>query len=291
MFNGSKLNYILLILNCLTFFLLLCGVFLVLNIVLFQILMAGIRGKIRFGFIAISTLLFLAGVISYLEITRLDTLTNNVVNIGAKSVMLSNEMMDILSHQDSLVISFVRKRDTARFITESNLTVSKLEKTRKSVETFFAESKDIEEMSVKLNDFTDVLVMHKGDSLMNEEWYFTTYKGAYNGFVTTLKQFMRSTQESVVAETKLMKNNAYRAITQGIVTHAAAILIIIIFFALIDIYFIRPVTTMTKAVKNYLKRGTPLDLKVTGRDEVYMLKEYIEQLVIKVNQKGNNRGC
>lgn len=250
----------------------------------------GIRKKIRLGFIAISLLLFFAGLISYLEVMRLDEITEKVVSAGAKSVVLSNEMLDIISHQDSAVVKFVLNKDTSLFIADSRMTLTKLTQVTKEVKDGFPLNNELVELIEKQSQFIEVFKYKEDSTDLNLDWYFTTYKAKYNGFVVTVKKFMRSTQDSVIQETSDLKNSAYRAIKQAIIALIVAIIIIVMFFALIDIYYIKPVVQITKGLKNYHNLKIPFNVTVNGRDEVFMLKEYIDQLMLKINAKNRSHG-
>ncbi|MFI3263348.1 MAG: hypothetical protein R3Y26_10665 [Rikenellaceae bacterium] len=249
----------------------------------------GLRRKIGLGLTAISALLFFAGLISYLEITRLESISKTVVALGAKSVVISNEMLDIMSHQDSAIIKFIETRDTLMFTKESEITLKKLETVSEKVDSSFQANSNINAILENQRQFIYTVNDSSDSTKFNTTWYFSTYKADYNKFVYSVKQFMRSTQQTVVEETEKLTQSAYRAIKQGVITLITAIIIIIMFFMLIDTYYIKPVTTITKALKNYHNLKIPFNVTVVGRDEVYMLKEYIEQLMLKIDAKKRNK--
>lgn len=245
----------------------------------------GLRRKIGLGFTAISCLLFFAALISYLEIMRLDAISETVVSMGAKSVVLSNEMLDVVSHQDSAVIKFIKDQDTLSFVNESKVTLHKLIAVTNKVKNSFPASDEMNKIFETQANFINILSTNNDTTHFDTNWYFTKYKAGYNEFVYTVKRFMRSTQDSVIEETTNLTQSAHRAIKQGLVTLMTAIVIIIMFFALIDIYYIKPVVKITNGLKNYHNLKIPFNVSVVGRDEVYMLKEYIEQLMLKIDAK------
>ena len=234
-------------------------------------------------------LLFLAGIISYFELARLNDIIQKIVDVGAKSVVLSNEMLDVISNQDNVVLKYINDSDTAAFVRNSNIYMDNLNNIGKQVEEGFPQNEGLEKLLKEKNDYIDTIRnFEKGREQSPVDWYFVAYKESYSAFVVTVKNFMRSTQQNVVEETAKMKNNAYRAIMQGIVALATAIVIIIVFFLLIDMYYIKPVVQITKGLKNYLTMRVPFNVQVAGKDEVFMLKEYIEQLLLRLKVKKNN---
>lgn len=241
------------------------------------------------GFIALAGLLFLAGIISYFELARLNDIIQKIVDVGAKSVVLSNEMLDVISNQDNVVLKYINDSDTAAFVRNSNIYMDNLNNIGKQVEEGFPQNEGLEKLLKEKNDYIDTIRnFENGREQSPVDWYFAAYKESYSAFVVTVKNFMRSTQQNVVEETAKMKNNAYRAIMQGIVALATAIVIIIVFFLLIDMYYIKPVVQITKGLKNYLTMRVPFNVQVAGKDEVFMLKEYIEQLLLRLKVKKNN---
>lgn len=245
----------------------------------------GIRRKIGLGFAAISCLLLFAGIFSYMEIINLKSISNTVVSMGARSVVMSNSMLSIISHQDSAVVNFIMENDTTSFIKNSKETLQKLELITNEAKQSFPNNKDLNELLEKYSDFIDILTHNSDSSKYDIKWYLTVYKEGYNEFVNTVKNFMYSAQQDVIEETDKLTQNAYRAIRQGLVTLIAAIVIIIMFYLLMDIYYVNPVIQITKALKNYHNLKTPFNVSIVGRDEVYMLKEYISQLMLKIESK------
>ena len=96
---------------------------------------------------------------------------------------------------------------------------------------------------------------------------------------------MVQSQEEVLNQTKLIENNAYRSNMQGIMSQAIAIIIIVMFYFMLDTYFIKPVTAITTALRNHLVHNTPFDVNFEGKDEVSNLKEYISQLIRKLRSE------
>ena len=120
---------------------------------------------------------------------------------------------------------------------------------------------------------------------MDTSWYFNTYKAKYAELENGVKNFLTSTQNLVVNEVNSLKNNAYRAIMYGIVTIATAVIVIFLMLFFINVFYIKPIVDISKALKNYLAMRVPFDVDVAAKDEVFMLKEYIEQLIIRIKSK------
>lgn len=246
----------------------------------------GIRNKIKLGFAALGLLLFIAGVISYIELARLNEITTKIINEGANSVKFSNDVLDAINEQDKNLVDFVVSQDTLLFTTNSKKCLMELDSICKNIKHASPVNIDIDSILIHKVVYTstvsDFVSIPKPN---NVTWYFNVYKPDYNSFVTSIKKFMRTTQQLVVKETTRIEHNAYRVIMQGIAALATAIVIIFLFFFLIDTYYIKPIVKITKGLKNYLLMRVPFNVTVTGRDEVFMLKEYIDQLLLKIKAK------
>ena len=106
----------------------------------------GIRKRIKLGFIALAGLLFLAGIISYFELARLNDIIQKIVDVGAKSVVLSNEMLDVISNQDNVVLKYINDSDTAAFVRNSNIYMDNLNNIGKQVEEGFPQNEGLEKL-------------------------------------------------------------------------------------------------------------------------------------------------
>ena len=61
--------------------------------------------------------------------------------------------------------------------------------------------------------------------------------------------------------------------------------VIFLMFFFINVFYINPIIDISKALKNYLAMRVPFDIDVAAKDEVFMLKEYIEQLILRIKSK------
>ncbi|MFI3314984.1 MAG: MCP four helix bundle domain-containing protein [Rikenellaceae bacterium] len=240
----------------------------------------GIRRRIALGFTALAFLLFIAGLISYFEISRLNETTQRTIDAGALSISTAKDILDLIEKQDVLVLKELN-HDTLNF-RYADLTINSdiEELTNALVEQFG----DDEILTIVLGDMTNYnATVTKEGALLEKsqalEWYFTKYRPAYRNLAHSIKDFMVLAQNSVVEKTNEIGSLAYRATMQGITALAAAIVIILLFYFMIDTYFVRPVTQMTSSLKHHLLHRTPFDVKFEGREDVHELQGYIKQLL------------
>lgn len=246
----------------------------------------GIRTKIRLGFTSLGLLLILAAVISYFELVRLNGITRRIISEGATSVELSNEILDAVNREDGNIMIYFRDKDTVSFNRLSRESLGDLDSVLYSMKSSFPENKLLDTLIARKSAYSETMRSFADNpGLRNYAWYFTVYKHDYNALVDAVKDFMRSTQELVTVEAANIQQSAYRSIMQGIVSVGASLVLILMFYFLIEAYYITPIIRITKGLKNFLLMRVPFKVEVTGRDEVFMLKEYIEQLLLRLKAK------
>ena len=231
-------------------------------------------------------LLLLAAVISYFELARLNDMAKRIISEGTISVKLSNDILDAVNREDSNIMLYFRDRDTANFNRLSQKSLVSLDSVLYSMKGSFAENKLLDTLISRKNAYAETIrSFAESPGFRNTAWYFTIYKPNYNALVFSVGEFMRSTQELVTVETSDVQQSAYRSIMQGIVSVGASLVLILTFYFLIDAYYITPIIRITKGLRNFLLMRVPFSVEITGRDEVFMLKEYIEQLLLRLKAK------
>ena len=121
--------------------------------------------------------------------------------------------------------------------------------------------------------------------IANIGWFTNVYKTSYYDLTLAIKNFMIDTQYAIDRNTDRIRENAYRALMPGIITLGVAIILIIVFFALIDLYYIKPVLKITQGLRNYLVSKIPFNVRVEGHDEIAELRDLVEEMVDAARRK------
>lgn len=248
----------------------------------------GIRKRILLGFVSLAFLLFIAGLISYFELGRLNENTMLTVDKGAAGITKAKEILDLIERQDILILEKIDD-DSVDYGRENIQILSNIDMYVTQLSENYPQNSDIHQVTKRKSEYESVVksvsTLSTHDFLVN--WYFKQYKPAYRNLAHVTKDFMVQTQNDVAAKTKEIKSHAYRATMQGIAAIIAAIIIIIIFFYMIDTYFVKPIIHTSKSLHRYLTHKTPFEVKAEGREEVYILQTYIKQLI--TNIKNSNK--
>lgn len=240
----------------------------------------GLRQKILYGFIILGCLLFFSGAVSFFELLRLTHNTKSIMDTNRTDIELSKKMLDAVQEQNTALLKivggYVVNADSIvmRSVNEFNEAFDEAYALHKSTDRLM----DVELAKIRYNETVNQIFV---DSIRNEniEWFAEVYSNSYYELTLAIKNFMLSTQNVVDENTERLRNNAYRAITPGILTLGIAIIIIIVFYGLIDLYYIKPVIKITAGLRDFLHSKIPFNVKVEGKDEVLRLKEYIDELV------------
>lgn len=248
----------------------------------------GLRKKIYIGFISLAFLLFFSGLISFFELNRLSRMTRTMIDGSAANIELAKGMLDAVQDQNTALLEMIvtgsknydsvydaGKVSFVKAFSNSSITVRDL----REMEPIYLAREAYENV---VNTFL-ASGPHKQKGV---EWFMDTYRTSYNELTSAIKNYMLLSQNKLNVRAELLENNAYRAITPGIITLAVAIMIIFMFLFLIDIYFAQPVVKISKALQNYIHFHVPFDVKIEGKDEVLKMKEGVESL-INMNKTGN----
>lgn len=242
------------------------------------------RLKIKLGFILVGLVLLLAGVTSYFELTRLTSSVQTLVDNGAKSISLSKGVLDILQDHHEKVFEYFKDK-SVKLDAFSEEDIQIMDSLYLQAKQSYPKSTELGNIALARKKYLDVLneKMDTTQSVMSD-WFMSEYNVAYNDFTNSIKEFMISSQQYVSKQTDRLKANIYRTTMQSVVALSISVIILFVFFLLMDIYFIKPISEITKALDRYLTNGAAFKVKVEGADEPAKLKSLIMQLIQKLKE-------
>lgn len=238
----------------------------------------GIKDKIRLGFITIGILLFLSGIISSLELVRFNRTTHNLLTRSHGSIEVSKQMLDAVQEQNTALLLSIT--DTSR----NNVYDSLVAKGGRDFDRAFRTAQGVLRDPVQLEairtaaKYYNSIVSQVTDTT-DIAWFTDVYKTSYYNLTHEIKEFMVQIQQRTIDYTAQLERNAYRASMVGIIALGAGILLLLVFYFMLNNYFITPVLQITKGLKGYVNSRLPFEVNVSTRDEINTLKEYIAALV------------
>ena len=236
----------------------------------------GIKQKIRLGFFALGLLLFFSGLMSYFELNKLSHSTRDMLDASLKNMELSKEMLDAVQDQNTALLQMLvagdSRYDSLLFIGRARFDAA-IGKAKVSIRDL----RGLDSIYAANVQYTTVINTFFADQSKKDrddlQWFVDVYKSSYYNLTASIKNFMISSQSVMDAKTAQLESNAYRATMPGIIALAIAIIIIVMFSYLIDLY--------------YVNSKIPFKVTMEGRDEVYKLKEYIETMIGLLKNKKN----
>ena len=247
----------------------------------------GIKQKIRLGFFALGLLLFFSGLMSYFELNKLSHSTRDMLDASLKNMELSKEMLDAVQDQNTALLQMLvagdSRYDSLLFIGRARFDAA-IGKAKVSIRDL----RGLDSIYAANVQYTTVINTFFADQSKKDrddlQWFVDV---SYYNLTASIKNFMISSQSVMDAKTAQLESNAYRATMPGIIALAIAIIIIVMFSYLIDLYYVTPVLKITEGLRNYLNSKIPFKVTMEGRDEVYKLKEYIETMIGLLKNKKN----
>lgn len=237
---------------------------------------AVIRRKIRSGFIILGCLLLFSGMVSRFELSRLNRTTDTLITVSVRDLELSQAMFDAIELQRDAMQDGVSNVDSLFQIGQAGF------------DHAFREAEQQKIYPARLALIAEAKRRYDGvlqDTLLRNG---LEYRLAWHELALAIKDFMIDNQNTVDSNTAQVQANAYRALMPGVITLLVAIGIIVIFYFMIDLYYIGPVIRVSRALDNYLNLKVPYAVKLDGRDEVKTLSEQIETLISGIGKKDNN---
>lgn len=238
----------------------------------------GIKHKIQLGFITIGILLFFSGIISSLELAKFSRTTHNLLTRSQRSIEMSKQMLDAVQEQNTALLLSIT--DSSRSAVYDSLIVKgdrDFVRAFRSAQNALRDPVQLEAIRTA-SQYYNSIVSQVSDST-DIAWFTDVYKTSYYNLTHAIKEFMVQIQQRTIDYTAQLERNAYRASMVGIIALGAGILLLMVFYFMLNNYFIGPVLQITKSLKGYVNSRLPFEVTVTTRDEINTLKEYIAALV------------
>lgn len=241
--------------------------------------MVGIRKKITVGFLSLAVLLFFSGMVSLIELNRLSRNTTTLLDKSQQNMEIAKQMLDAVQDQNTSLLQMIVRSETSYdslYLSEVNAFDLALQQAT----LITNDQSDLSEIYEARKAYNQIIETHL--SFVDEdniEWFVDMYKTSYYNLTSAIKNYMVSSQENLASRAELVESSAYRAITPGILALAVGIIILLMFLFFIDIYLLSPVVSIQKSLKNYITTKIPFNVKMEGKDEVFELKEDIEELI------------
>jgi HAMP domain-containing protein len=252
----------------------------------------GIRKKIFLGFVIIGLILFTSGMISILQLFRIEKTVADMNVTSIRSIEASGRLFEEAKTQTWKILDIMHENsqgEEARIILNDTLYEGCLDLIRQNISTQ-EEKSMFDVLHDKYLLFKDHTVML--DSLFlsenteeRNEWFNILYRPVYESFTGAANKMGIFGQNTISKNASELKNNFYRMVIPLIVAIAVGLFLIILFNYFINFYFINPVLKIIDGIKNYSEGKRTYNVKVDTRDEINELNKEVKHLISQTKQK------
>jgi hypothetical protein len=256
----------------------------------------GIKKKIFLGFVIIGFILFLSGCICVFQLVQIEKSLSGILNDNIKSIDLARHLSDETEARTWEVIHIMTNNETGRMAKLNfNPTIFErcLDSLSKNVtseeEAFIAENlycnyRQFRNKSIELDSVFEFAGLES-----RAEYFNTRYKPSLIEFENSITKLREINQEAISQNSRKLEGNFYRIIMPLIIAVSVGLFLIIIFNYFINLYFITPVLSIIRGIKNYLGQKTPYNVEIETKDEINELNHEIKILISHSRKKDNNR--
>lgn len=241
------------------------------------------------GFLSIVGLLFISGMISFFELSHLSNDAEEIIKANQRNMELARDMLDAAHEQNMAMIHMSILGD----LSYDSLCRANMRRLRATVATAQEEVPDMAQIDSLVGTISDLQLLtdnfllydvFKLDSLTGEQWYNQYYEKQYKEVVSSIKDYMTSTQGSLAPRTEMLNWNAYRAVTPVLISLAVMIATVLLLYYFTEIYCVKPLVAMNRSLGQYLSFKVPFTVKAECKDEILELKEKVDSLIAMQKQ-------
>ncbi len=252
--------------------------------------MKGLRRRVSVGFLSIAILLFISGVIAFVELNTLSDDTKSILDENRDRVELSRNMLELMQRQNDAFVEMTIFDDSA-YDTVAVNTLSKLEITLNDAYDHISTSSKLDTLSLKVTELklltSTVVNVKTFDDLerSSRASYYKEYRHIYRDIVGSIYDLTSASLWSIEPRAEQLQRNAYRAVTPVLISLAVMIIIVLMLYYFMIIYCVNPVVRVNKSLQDFIDFKLPFKPKGNFTDEFKELEESIDSLTTQVKRE------
>ncbi len=252
--------------------------------------MKGLRWRISAGFLSIAVLLFISGVIAFVELNMLSGDTKSILNENRRKMELSRAMLEAAQRQGDAFVMMTLFDDAS----SGDICLEAIDEIDSTLDVAYDEvsSREIlDTLSLKLVELKllthTVIDMPKFDSLAMEdrESYYQQYRPLHLDIIDAIYDLTSASLQSVEPRAEQLQRNAYRAVTPVLISLIVMIVIVLLFYYFMIIYGVNPIVRLNRSLADFLNFRVPFKSKDDCNDELRELQESIESITLQLKRE------
>ncbi len=244
----------------------------------------GIRNKVLLGFVVIGLMLFTSGVIAFFEFGRMSERLSVLLSNNMSNLSTSTAIFNLVDKENTILLEKLRDDNLSHipsFSSEKVLSQIKLLQQNYTNDKERALADSINYSYVAYIQVINELESVWFDSYQSKnEWYFSKLQLTYEKLRGYIQKYYIISQSSVGGNFDNLNESFYRSIMPGIIAIAVGIVLVILFNYFINLFILKPIIRINKALKNY--RDIDKEYNVTfdyGGDQLQELNDNIKDIV------------
>lgn len=251
--------------------------------------MKGLRRRVSVGFLSIAVLLFISGVIAFVELNTLSDDTRSILDENRDRVELSRNMLELMQKQNDAFVEMTIFENSA-YDTVAVNTLSKIETTFSDAYNQVSANAQLDSLSLKITELklltATVVNVKTFDDLerSSRAEYYREYRPIYSDIVGSIYDLTSASLWSIEPRAEQLQRNAYRTVTPVLISLAVMILIVLMLYYFMIIYCVNPVVRLNRSLQDFTNFKLPFKPKGDFMDEFKELEEGIDNLTTQVKQ-------
>lgn len=249
-----------------------------------------LRMKILSGFVILALMLMIAGVWSMWELSKVGVSVKNILDENFESIESGKNMVSLLEdEEEGILLTLQGKWNEGRF-----LILRSDEKFMEKLDYAFSNI-TIKEEKAKLNIVKNKYEKFKAlweqplngkDGKENLNWFAENVHKSFKEVKAAIIDFVAVNERSLYKTATNLETHASAVIMPGIIAFISALIFTFLFNYFVNYYFVSPIIRITKGVREFVKRRVPYEVDIETNDEIKELSEAIENLVVFVDEPG-----
>lgn len=248
-----------------------------------------IRTKLVLSLCAIAAVLFVSGLVSIMEFSRMSDYVSRSLIEDLERTKAAENLGNACRRYNYLILSEVGAADSLVFVNfdrnaairqcDSAAQVLSVRATGALADSIQAQYRAYAETSLQLDsvivsDFTD-----------SREWFFASLQPAYNGLIYAIDDYRAEVNSHLMTSADEFQEGFYRGIIPGVVITGAGLLLIFLLLFFILSYYVQPLNRMLGQLEAFNKEGVKkYNVDFEGDDELVRLNDNIRDLADENNQ-------
>ncbi len=245
----------------------------------------GIRNKVLLGSVVIGLILFLSGVVAFLEYSRMSKAVSSLIANNIYSVNSARILINVCDKYNQDIFQDITNNIT--FSTSKNIDNEKFDIIFEELIAHHTTDNERNMSDSVMYAYAAYMqVANEIDNMWIEadsvrrDWYFNRLQPVYNKLSDYLQKLSQISQGALTGNYDSLTDSYYRAVMPGVVAVGAGILLVILFNYFINLFILKPIVKMNIGLRNYKEFGKSYDVSFDyGGDQIQGMNEMIKELV------------